>query len=527
MDMKKWIWWTGVWMLLLTGCKKDFSTAGFDTIKEENFEFKTYQAKVRAYSKDVERVSGELPLLINLGIYRHPAFGLSSADLLIQFNHSPAFNSINFINADSILFVELRIPFFATKNEDLSTDTEPIYDLDSVYGTRPISVKVYESGYYLYPYDPNNNLLTPNHFYSDFDFLSRTRNLLAHDPDYVPEPYYIVDTIPVSGESGLEVEDMKDMPGFSGDTLPPHFVVRLDTAFFKRKFVDRAGTPQMSDPGLFLNYFRGIYVHTEAVNQDGSFMLLDPAGVQLVLAYRYMFINDNGTPNDTSDDYPDHGVEKIILLPTRLIQHYEKDFLPSVQQRLTAPDRQNGEEKIYVKGDAGAMGVIRLFDPVELYNLRNNDWMINQVNLRLYVDETEMAGMEDEELPQQLYLYNLQSGQPLTDLDPVTDEGQMVDFNYILSTYDGRLRHDSVEGVRYYEFNITRHVKRILRKDSANVDLGLRVCYNLGAFLEARKTNSFLDPDGFIPYGTVLQGNRSGDKPLELIIYYTEAKEED
>jgi len=509
-------------LLMLAGCKKDFSTAGFNAIKDENFQFKQYKASLVTYSEPVERVLAQNPGLINLGVYPHPAFGLSTADVLIQFNNSSRFGDINFINADSILFVELRIPYFSTYNEELSTDTEPIYDLDSVYGDHPVDISVYESNYYLFPYDPAAGLTRPQYFYSDFDFLSHTDNLLAHDDSFYSAPEYLIDTLNVVGGDFNIDNDVK--PGVNNDTLPPHFVMPLDTAFFRQKFFEKAGRPVLTDNELFKNYFRGLYVHVKPVNQNGHLMLLDPANARLVIAYRYEFLNNNGTPDDSSDDFIDYGYEEFKLTPATIIQTYRNAFYPQVEQKITGGDAVNGEEKTYVKGDAGAMTVVKLFTPDELYELRNNDWLINQANIRFYIDPTEMNGIPEEEYPAQLFLYKKDSKSTLSDLSLESDDGYMIDLTKVLKIYNGRLTHDEDADIYYYEFNITRHIKEVLRKDSANVALGLRVSIPLDQFLQNPAPEK--DPDAYLPYGVVLQGNLSADKPAELIIYYTEPEEE-
>ncbi len=516
--MKKIFWiLTGV-VLLTAGCKKEFSKAGYDLIKDGDYQFDEYSAQIKIYSNPVEKVLSQNPGLINLGVYKHPAFGLSTADMLIQFNTSEGFNSLNFRNADSILYVELRIPYFSTKNEELSTDTDPVYDLDSVFGNRPFKVQAYESQYYLFPFDPNTNFQQIQYFYSDFDFLSHTGNLLADYDQFYPLPDYLVDTLRVNGNVDLPDSEIK--PEFSGDTLHPHFVLKLDTAYFKTKFFDRAGMTILTDNELFKNYFRGIYLHVEPVNNNGSYILFKQGSVQLVLAYRYVFMNDNGTPNDSSDDYPDHAYEKIVLPGVLVINHYEKDFYPQLNQKLQSPDRVNGEAKVYVKGTAGAMGIVELFTPSELYNLRNNNWLINQANIRFYLDENEMAGIEEEQIPAQLYLYKVDQGAPITDLTIELDDGTSAPVNDVIRVYDGTLQKDEDTGERYYEFNVTRHVKDILRKDSSNVRLGLRVSTALSDYIQSRQ-QGLADPDAYIPYGVVLQGNRSTDKPVEFKIYYT------
>jgi hypothetical protein len=242
------------------------------------------------------------------------------------------------------------------------------------------------------------------------------------------------------------------------------------------------------------------------------------------MAYRYVFMNPNGTPDDPSDDYPDHAYEKVILTASTVINLYKNNFYPSVEQKITNSDRANGEDKLYVKGQAASMGVIELFNPTELYELRNNNWLINQANLRLYADEYEMAGIDSIEYPQQLYLYKKESNSKLSDLSLELEDGTPVDQDKILSVYNGRLAKDEETGKYYYEFNITRHIKEVLRKDSANVKLALRASEKLTNFLT--NPNPYKAPDATIPFGVVLKGNRAATDQVELRIYYTEPEDD-
>jgi len=165
-----------------------------------------------------------------------------------------------------------------------------------------------------------------------------------------------------------------------------------------------------------------------------------------------------------------------------------------------------------------------MFNSTELYRLRNNNWLINQAELRLYVDETEMHDVPESQQPARLFLYKYDYRQPIADLDPFLPDGGKVDLNKLVATYDGMLHKDTVNRRSYYQFNITRHIKNILRKDSSNVRLGVRMVTDLPGFLSQLDLRH--DPDAYQPFGTVLQGNLSGDRPVELIIYYTKPEDE-
>ncbi len=511
--------------LFLSACKKEFSEVGNNIIKDPDYQFEVYKARnIKFYSHPVEHVKSVGQPLVGLGVYKHPAYGLTEANLRLTFLPSSSFDSEHFRNADSILFVQLRIPFFSEKDEEQSTDSDPVYKVDSVFGHLPFDLKAYYNNYYFFPYDPQSGFTRPPSYYSDFPFENYNGDLLYENSTFEPDLTYFVDTIPrATGLDDYEIpEDVKGT--IRTDTVGPMFYINLDTAFFRQKIFNHAGEPVLTNSDLFQSHFRGLYLTADAIGNDGTFMLFDAGQAYLVLAYRYRFTNNNGTPDDTSDDYPDTAYEEIILWGNMKVNTYHNLFYPSVQQQITAADRVNGEEKVYVKGDAGSMGILELFDSRELYELRNNNWLINQANLRIYVDENEMAGIREEHRPSRMFMYKYDYQQPIADLDPVLDDGSQVDYSVILDAYNGRLTRDSVSGKSYYEFNITRQIKNVLRKDSSNVRLGIRMVQDLGAFLQG--INQLVDPDAYLPFGTVLKGNRATEDPVELRIYYTKPEEE-
>ena len=515
----------GLLALILAGCKKEFSETGNGIIKDQDYQFDMYKAQhVKFYSHPVEHVKSIGQPLVGLGVYHQPAYGITEAGLRLTFMNSSAFDSPHFMNADSILFVELRIPFFSQKNEDLSTDGDPVYDVDSIFGTFPFDLKAYYNNYYFFPYDPQAGFMRAPQYYSDFDFNSYNQDLLFHDHTFVPDVAYFVDTIPrASGVDDVDIPD--DIKGnVRADTIGPILHIPLDTAFFRQKIFNHAGETVLTNPTLFSSYFRGLYLQSTNIGNSGSFMLMNRDQVYLVLAYRYTFTNDNGTPDDTTDDYPDKAYEEIVLWGSLKVNTYQNLFYSSVEQQINQANQAQGQDKVYIKGDAGGMGIIELFDAAELYALRNNNWLINQANLRFYVDENEMAGIPESEQPQRMFLYKYDYHQPITDLNNVLENGGQIDLATLLDVYDGRLSEDTVTGKKYYEFNITRHIKNVLRKDSSNVRIGVRLVSDLGGFLS--NINKLEDPDAYIPFGTVVKGNTATEDPVELRIYYTKPEED-
>ena len=125
----------------------------------------------------------------------------------------------------------------------------------------------------------------------------------------------------------------------------------------------------------------------------------------------------------------------------------------------------NGDADVYVKGDAGAETVIELFDEQELRDFRLRDWMINQAELYVYVDENASQDVLSE--PQQLLLYNYDDQQHLIDL--VAPENDNNGF----AAYKGVLQEDEA-GNKYYKFGITRHIRNVLKKGFYQCEIGIK-----------------------------------------------------
>ena len=89
---------------------------------------------------------------------------------------------------------------------------------------------------------------------------------------------------------------------------------------------------------------------------------------------------------------------------------------------LTSQDKINGEENIYLKGGEGSAGIINLFDGADtdgngvsdlLEEIREKNWIINEANLMVYVNED--ISPIDSDKARRLFVYNADKNRILTD----------------------------------------------------------------------------------------------------------------
>ena len=123
-----------------------------------------------------------------------------------------------------------------------------------------------------------------------------------------------------------------------------------------------------------------------------------------------------------------------------------------MKRNITNPNTSSGENKVFLQGITGILGVINIPDK-SLDDMKNKQILINKASIRLYVDNDD-----DFRVPNKIDIYNL-------DEDRQIDT--YVDEDLVGGGYDAKNK--------YYEINISKHINNIINRDSTNVKLGLRV----------------------------------------------------
>ncbi len=495
-----------LFLLVNVSCKKNFYKTGSGIIAPPDFEGKIYdQAKIITYDEKIDSVFATNLPVHALGELELPAFGDLKAEFTTTLNTDPKLKNDSIGTNIRILSAEILIPYFAKKIDDNGTE---IISLDSIYGSGTLDIKVQELGYLLPSYDPNTNLEERRKYYSNFDFTDQLVTQIADTTDFHPsiEPYI---TYNRNDDGTFELDD--DGEKIVKDSLGPHFQVKVDTNFIRHKIFDKLGDFVLENKSAFQDYFRGLYFEIDDKTADGRFMMMDFGAGKINVAFMHEVLNDNGTPDDPSDDFTEDKYAEINLrFDAPKVNYYENNFNGMMQAAIDNSDLINGDDRIYVKGDAASGGVVHLFDDQELNNMKEEAWLINKAELIFYVDETLSGNL----LPENLVLFDKINNRLLLDM---ADPDNATANNAL---FGGKLEEDE-NGNKLYRFKITQHLKNIIEHDEPNVDLSLRVISDPVAYA---KSTVFTDPDNHNPKGVVLYGNQAPDvtKRPKLTLYYTQ-----
>jgi hypothetical protein len=446
----------------------------------------------------------------SLGIYKDDKFGTLEADIATTIQPDIKLTE-DLGDNTKILGAQLVVPYFSHTE---FVAGEKSYVLDSVYGTHQFEIKIHELTYLLPTYDPNNNLETPQYYYSDFDFTPFKADVVGDTIDFNVsiQPYV---TYQRNEDGTFKLDD--DGHKIKKDSLGPHMVIKLDTTYFRHKIFDHSGEEVLTNRERFKDYFRGLYIDAISDNGEGLMMQLPFDQAKVLIQYTYDETDDNGTPNDTSDDTV-KTIYRELKMPLSgvRVNHYDNSLSSYAQNALNNSDIINGDPDIVLKGEAGSQAVIQLFDEQQLRELRLKNWLINDAEIYFYVNQPETDEMLAQ--PNRLMLYDYDNQKSLIDLHAPEN---IPDNDY--QAFNGKLETDE-NGNAYYKFGITRHIRNVLKKDSTNVKLGLRVCSLISLPLKTKRL--FRDPDAYNPKGVILYGNQTPTtlrKPV-LKIYYTEPK---
>ena len=528
-------------IISITSCQEDFNTIGADIIGDDSLLSQLDNTKtVVAYSRKLAPVQTNIIPVSQLGVFNDGTFGKSNVSYITQL----LMNAPNPVFADTLDqevildSVMLYIPYF---NENTTEENVTTYTLDSVYGTDPIRISMYESNYFLRDTDPNSNFQDPQYYYSNQSPLFED-NILQNDlaidiEDFVPSN---LGHILITNETATDGEVTIDTT-----TIAPGIRVALSNDFFKEKILDKEGESELSNNNNFKNYFRGLYFKVSSNTDNGSLFIFNPELANITLYYKFLRPREDSSGDPVLDEEGNQFIDTIyedyvINFGGVNLNVFENELSPDVASAISNPNVTEGEESLYVRGGDGIMTVLNLFgDDVdengvadELEVLRDKEWIINDANLKFYVDQSKIIGGDTE--PERLTIYNIKNNTVLADyfLDPTSGDVP----NDAITNHMGRIERDSDNLGVSYKINLTHHISNLINKDSTNVSLGLISSQNvlLNGF---QKLDTLQDPNQDLQTiktvqrssvisheGTVLYGNNTlnEEKKLILEIYYTE-----
>lgn len=508
---------------LLIACDKDFASIDSDIINNDNaVHFKTdiIRFNVITYNNKLGPVqTNNLPLNF-LGIYNDALYGTTKASVVTQLTPSaygPSFGEG--VVLDSVV---LTLPYFSTSQE-VKEDGETIYELDSVFGTSPIKLSIFENNYFLRDFDPNLGLNTPQKYYSNGSTGTELINPSLLEGRLLTE---ITDFLPSEKEIKL-----LDSTGLV-TRVAPSLRLKLDTAFWQEKILDKEGDVKLSNANNFKNYFRGLYFKAESIGIDGNALLINFGDANANVVMYYTKTSESGGRESGTYSFA-FGDKRV-------------NFISEFDLAIPDGNETAGDEKLYLKGGQGSVAVIDLFngiiqDPetglnmsqLDYFKSKKGKWLINEANLVFYVDQASVTGLKE---PDRIYIYDIENGTPLVDYYGDIDNNITPINSKIFHL--GKLERVGDEpngqGIKY-RIKITEHINNILLRDSTNVKLGLAVSANVN--IENTNTQqTVLTTNNLVnkaplssimtPLGTVIIGNNTSNeqKKVSLEIFYTEPK---
>jgi hypothetical protein len=539
-------------------CEKDFASIDSDVVNSDNatnFNTNFMKFPVRTYNKKIGPFqTNGLPVNL-LGFYNDPVYGSSTVNFVGQMtptNYNPTFG--NNVVLDSVV---LTIPYFSV-NTETDENGNSTYKIDSIFGDKPIRLSVFKNNYFLRDFNPDQNFDAAQKYYSNgtssgsdaINVAALEGQLLFQDDAFLPSADEIRLTKVELDENGDPVLDEDNNPVTTITARQsPAIRVHLDNpndTFWQDLLFNKEGQPELSNANNFTNYFRGLYLKAEPIDNDGTMMMLNLSTSASSLTIYYTSDTENADDTGTDTEGTTESGEFVMNFSGNNVSLYNNNF-------ITIPDGDpvNGDETIYLKGGEGSMAIVELFkgtvqdetgNEVDAFEYFKNSFredngdgtftqkrLINEAYLEFFVNQDLMQGEE----PDRIYLFDPNEKTALIDyfLDQSVSNTQI---NAKILHLEPLKRVDDEphgEGIKY-KIRITEHLNNIIVRDSSNVKLGLTVTTNVNS-IENYDSKNENDVDGVTqlpagtilsPRGTVLYGSNTtnNEKKVKLTIYYTE-----
>ncbi len=356
-------------------------------------------------------------------------------------------------------------PVFGKTTTEFATQfrlsTYPLYKVDDTidslvyyvaykeyYGdsTTPQKFKVYELA---------SDLSFDAKYYQDFNLKALAKNEVLSEKSYIPKFELFYDSTKTTYGS------TKENPL---DTVINEIAFHLDHSLANKLMA--ADTTILSDNDLFTNYFKGLYVESEDMDQGGAVMKITDSG--LVLFYH----KDNDTikyfQNFYSKSYLNHTVNAARV--NRFYHDYTSTDFVSNLGNPSSPDTL-----IYLQSTGGLhakisipnLGVWTKLIPELAVTKDTANLVINQAQLVFTVEPT-MTDTIIYKAAEQLFLVAI---------DKTTNQTDTLirpsDY-YLSPAYFGGAFNKSDQT---YRFNITRHMQDVIEGKKKNYGFYLEPVY--------------------------------------------------
>ncbi|ESU23697.1 hypothetical protein FEDK69T_11010 [Flavobacterium enshiense DK69] len=567
-------------IVLFASCDKDFNTIGSDIVGQDYFDLEKDSLEVFTNNFLTGPVQTNNLSVNSLGTYVDPKFGRTTSHFVTQ-GELQNISSIDIKNNPVADSAWVYVPFYYDSDKASDSDGDGIrkFELDSIYGDegttdlaqQKFKLKVYENGYFLENYNPENTFGVNRHFSDEKNKIEASMLGADGNGNSVLQGPYLNNSSEASeneafffdakerviyktngaggylNADGDVIDDSNIDDRVVKERFPPGIWLNLNAKYFTEKIL-KAPKDMLSSQNAFKGYFKGLYFQVEALSgNQGALAMLDFSKGYIRVNYK---MDSSNTDNDNNPATPIPRVRRFIQIK---LGGNSVNFFDTNHALPTNSNR------IGLKGGAGSVAHFDLFDlsrvddngvPTDLRELREEvaakNWMINEANLVFYVDKAEMVNSKFVE-PNRIYVYDAKNKRPVVDY--FTD-GSTNSSNPKLSKmgFGGIIEKDAAgHGVKY-KIRITDHMKNLIFKDSTNYTLGVSVTENINVSTNAyRKPAPGEQANEIVPLGSVLSPlgtilykgnipqpapNTPGNSPeamdykrrLKLEIYYTKPK---
>jgi len=524
----------GLFLIVLFGiisCEKDFEDIAIDLIDNKAFSVGDSIIEIISYSVNVDtsRVDNndlnKQPLYL-LGVNQDLKFGHMKSAILSQV-FLPVFGA-DFGDNAIIDLVVVDIPYYATRDtvqnavdpitgDDILDDEgnpiiTPSFSLDSIYGNKSqeFNIAINELGTFLNVLDPEDPTKTKVYL-SDKDYQIKDQ---LFSGDFKPNRN---DTVLYVERKYLDGDPntVNDIDTVKAENSGPSMKFLLNNEFFKNRFIDHDNSSDFLSNDNFIQYFRGLYI--DANGFDGALMNVAASNAKMTIFYTNDEIRDEGDDEDLNYNGINGEEDVLVKIKHDMIFNfggvrtgkYIRDNAGSeVYNALINPDKDNGEEKLYVQGAAGSEIIIDLFTDENLEILRNQNWYINEANITMYIDG------DQSEVPQKLFLYNYDDNSTLNDFKFENPD-----------VFGGDLEYDDDGNPERYKFRITSYITDILDSDDPILPSKLAIKnYQTTDLPTLVLLDTIVKNYNWIPKGVILKGNlpkEDNDKRIKLEIFYS------
>ncbi len=434
-----------IFSFLFVSCSKKAGQIGF-VIQPEDSKLQvafTDTSTIYGYSQTLDSIRSDKLSVNAFGSLRDPVFGGTTAGFYTQFIPSTAGHSFGVERTLDSLVLQLYYQgYYGDTNTTLTAHTYEMIESinkDSIYySNKQVNI------------DPID--------YSNFAFVPRPGDSVVQ----------------ISGDDTIKVAPMIRIN-----------LTNINTTL-GQKLLD-ATIEQMEDLEIFQEFFKGLFVQSQPVYEDGTIVYFGLTSSKTMLSLYY-----SSKESDTAVLQDSLMYNYYITTTTATINKYEHDYnsaAPNFKAQIINGDTSLGSQQFYVQGYGGIQSIIKFPHLIKWAQLGNV--AINEAKLVL-------PGVSDDEFfgaPSQLSLLEIEEdglGIPLID----QNEGDAY--------FDGRYN----ESRNAYEFRITRYIQSLI-SDTTLPSRGLYL-YIFGGFVH---------PERFI-----FKGNQNGadSTGMKLEILYTD-----